>query len=181
MNGTGNLHRGEDVVCQRKLPVDEFLLFVLECVAVVDVELALSSVLSSHWHAASVRHPPKPQSHLSTNRHARRELPWGQQPHTKCRDRAPCMSSTAEPEASWGWWSRHAGTQESGGGTQQELGYHLERVTEKLVRGRRWRGTMFRVFFVSYGGHGDRDVKVLASVVLLVGEKVIPNLENTEK
>lgn len=40
---------------------------------------------------------------------------------------------------------------------------------------------MCRVFFVSYRGHGNRDVKVLASVVLLVGEEVIPNLKNTEK
>lgn len=35
-------------------------------------------------------------------------------------------------------------------------------------------------FFWSYRRHGNRDVKVLASVVLLVGEEVVPNLTNTE-
>lgn len=34
---------------------------------------------------------------------------------------------------------------------------------------------------MSYRGHGNRDVKVLASVVLLVGEEVIPNLVKTQK
>lgn len=42
--------RREDVVCQRELPVDELLLFIVEGVAIVDVELALSSVLSDNSH-----------------------------------------------------------------------------------------------------------------------------------
>lgn len=37
---------------------------------------------------------------------------------------------------------------------------------------------MTGVNFLSYRGNGDRDVKVLASVVLLVGEEVVPNLKN---
>lgn len=43
------LHGGEDVVCKRKLSVDEFLLFIFKGVAIVDVQLAFSSVLSSNW------------------------------------------------------------------------------------------------------------------------------------
>lgn len=39
---------------------------------------------------------------------------------------------------------------------------------------------MTGVNFLSYRGHGDGDVKVLASAVLLVGEEVIPNLKNIE-
>lgn len=39
-------HRREDVVGQGKLPVDELLLLVVEGVSVVDVQLALCSVLS---------------------------------------------------------------------------------------------------------------------------------------
>lgn len=34
---------------------------------------------------------------------------------------------------------------------------------------------------MTYRAHGDRDVKVLASIVLLEGGDVKPNLKNTKK
>lgn len=40
---------------------------------------------------------------------------------------------------------------------------------------------MTAVYFLSYRGNGDRNVEVLASVVLLVGEEVVPNLKNIEQ
>lgn len=51
-------------------------------------------------------------------------------------------------------------------------------MKKKIVR---QKGEEEKCFLLSYRGHGDRDVQVLASIVLLVSEEVVPNLKNAEK
>lgn len=41
--------------------------------------------------------------------------------------------------------------------------------------------TMIEANLLSYRGNCDRDVEILAAIVLLVGEEVVPNLKNTKK
>lgn len=71
-------HRREDVVGQGKLPVDELLLLIVEGVSVVDVQLALCSVLSGEIrHLSMTSHLLKAVLAVSCHTSVSERTTWG--------------------------------------------------------------------------------------------------------
>lgn len=97
-----HLQRREVVVGEGQPPVDELLLFIVERVAVVYVELTLCCSLPDKRDKTS----KMTTCHMAGNMPAvsRRvctlQLPECSEPHKECKDLAPCRWRTCEPEAS---------------------------------------------------------------------------------